>query len=189
MCGRYSQASDMEKIVARFHVEPPGDGFPRRYRKRPKCITNFSQTVPETYERKASGVAGISRDIGAAIGSERIGVDVTEILPGKQSSYLHHHQSKEEFFYVLSGRCSIRIGEKIYELEAGDAVSRPAGTGIPHQFSNPFKEPCSVLMMGAMTGKGVEDIIEWPELKRRMVIDAAGNHRIEKIKRNQTRDP
>ena len=66
---------------------------------------------------------------------------------------------------MLSGRCRIQIGEKLYDLEAGDAVSRPAGTGVPHQFSNPFKEPCSVLMM---------------------VIDAEGNHRIEKIKRHQT---
>ena len=87
---------------------------------------------------------------------------------------------------MLSGRCRIQIGEKLYDLEAGDAVSRPAGTGVPHQFSNPFKEPCSVLMIGVMSGKGLEDTIEWPELHRRMVIDAEGNHRIEKIKRHQT---
>lgn len=151
---------------------------------RPQCIANVSKAAREVYERKASGISGISgisRDIGAAVGSQRIGVDVTEILPGKKSSYLHHHRSKEEFFYVLSGRCEIRIGKNIHALKTGDAISRPAGTGVSHQFSNPFKEPCSVLMIGVMAGNGLEDIIEWPELKRRMVVDAEGRRRVERI--------
>ena len=148
---------------------------------RPDCIQNVSALKPEPYERKAAGIAGVVRDIGAAIGTRLIGVDVTDIPPGKKSSYSHHHKNKEEFFFVLSGRCRVNLGDESYELNPGDAVSRPAGTGIHHQFENPYQEPCSVLMLGVMAGKGLEDVIEWPDLKRMLSIDAEGNRSIRRM--------
>ena len=75
----------------------------------------------------------------------------------------------------------LRLGEESWELGPGDAVSRPAGTELPHQFYNPFQEACSVLMFGVMTGRGVEDVVRWPEIKRRLVIDAEGKRTIERM--------
>jgi len=147
---------------------------------RPDFIKNISEIEPKPYTRK--GIAGISKDIGEAVGTRLIGVDITEIAPGKKSSYLHCHKHKEEFFYVVSGRCRVNVGDKSYELTAGDAVARPAGTGICHQFENPFDQPCSVLMFGVMAGKGVEDVIEWPQLKRKLIIDSEGNRTIQRLK-------
>lgn len=147
---------------------------------RPACVRNAADVEPKPYERRGD-VAGIARDIGAAVGTERIGVDVTEIPPGKSSSYLHHHKTKEEFFYVLSGRCRLRLGEHAHELGPGDAVSRPAGTGVPHRFENPYAEPCSVLMLGVMTGQGVADEVVWPELGRAAVIDADGKPHLRRL--------
>lgn len=147
---------------------------------RPACVRNVSTIPAEPYERPGTEIAGAARDIGEAVGSRLIGVDLTEIAPGKRSSYLHHHSHKEEFFFVLSGRCKLRLGEQDCELGPGDCVSRPAGTGVPHQFYNPFSENCSVLMFGVMGGKGVEDIVEWPELKRRLVIDAEDKRAVKK---------
>ncbi len=146
---------------------------------RPKGIANVDDAPPEPYERKG-GIGGISRDIGAMIGTGALGVDVTEIPPGKKSSYLHSHKFEEGFFYVPTVRSRIRYGGQDADLRTGDAVSRPAGSGVCHQFSNPYEAPCTVMMLGVMTGKGVEDVIEWPELKRRMIIDPEGGRRIEK---------
>ncbi|MBI3554014.1 MAG: cupin domain-containing protein [Elusimicrobia bacterium] len=144
--------------------------------KRDPCIANVDEISPESYERP--GIAGTSWDLGAATGTRLLGVDVTEIPPGKKSSHFHSHSHKEEFFFVLLGRCLLRLGDKEYDLRPGDAVSRPAGTGVCHQFHNPHPEPCRVMMLGVQAGKGVEDTVEWPELGRAFTMDAEGNRKI-----------
>ena len=158
------------------------DPAPRELRKgsveRDPCIANIDEIEPEPYERL--GIAGVSWDLGAATGTRLLGADVTEIPPGQKSSHFHSHSHKEEFFFVLSGRCRLRLGEKEYDLRAGDAVSRPAGTGVCHQFVNPFEEPCRVMMLGVQAGRGVEDTVEWPELRRAFVMDAEGARKIVK---------
>jgi uncharacterized cupin superfamily protein len=142
------------------------------------CIANVDEVVAEAYEKK--DVAGTSWDVGAATGTQKLGVDVTEIPPGRQSSRFHCHSDKEEFFFVLSGRCRLRLGSAQHELRPGDAVSRPAGTGVAHQFSNPYEEPCRVLMIGVMTGEGVADRIGYPDTGARIIISPAGEARLEK---------
>jgi uncharacterized cupin superfamily protein len=150
----------------------------RKTEGRDPCIANLEEIEPESYERK--GIGGTSWDLGQATGTRLIGIDVTEIPPGTKSSHLHSHSQKEEFFYVLTGRCKVKLGSAEHELRQGDAVSRPAGTGVPHQFHNPYAEPCRVLMIGVQAGKGVEDVVDWPELGRTLKIDSEGARMIEK---------
>ncbi len=158
------------------------DPSPKAVRKspasRPSCVANLDELEPEAYEREKDGVAGKSWDLGEAAGTRLLGVDVTEIPPGKKSSHLHHHSLKEEFFYVLSGRCRLRLGDEQLELRPGDAVARPAGTGVAHQFSNPYDAPCRVMMLGVQAGPGVADVVEWPELGRAMTMDADGVRKV-----------
>ncbi len=160
--------------------DPPAQPIPPSKDGRPSCIRGVADIPPEPYEREKDGIAGVARDIGEAVGTRLLGVDLTEIPPGKKSSHLHSHSLKEEFFFVVSGRCRIKLGEQLWELKTGDAVSRPAGTGVPHQFDNPFAEPCSVLMFGVQAGQGVEDVVDWPEIGRKLVLTADGARKFEK---------
>lgn len=146
--------------------------------KRADCIANLDEIEPESYEWEKDNMAGTAWDLGAATGTRLLGIDVTEIPPGKKSSHLHAHSLKEEFFYVLSGRCRLRLGQDRHELRAGDAVSRPAGTGVPHQFFNPYEEPCRVMMLGVQGGRGVEDVVDWPELKRELHVGPEGERKV-----------
>lgn len=146
--------------------------------RRDPCVANIDEIEPEAYERK--DVAGLAWDLGAATGSRLVGVDVTEIAPGRRSSTFHAHGKKEEFFFVLSGRCRLRLGAAEHELREGDAVSRPAGTGVPHQFLNPYDAPCRVLMFGVMAGKGLEDVVELPEAGLTVAFDEAGTRKLER---------
>jgi uncharacterized cupin superfamily protein len=166
--------------MGKYDAGPPGR---RRADARPECIANVSDVEAEPYDRAKDGIAGSARDIGEATGARLLGIDVTEIPPGKKSSHLHSHSHKEEFFFVLSGRCRIRLGEAEHELGPGDAVSRPAGTGVPHQFLNPYAEPCRVMMLGIMAGRGVEDTVDWPEIGRALVIDPDGNRKVVRTSR------
>lgn len=145
---------------------------------RPAFIRNLDEVPGEAYERK--DVAGVAHDLGAAVGAQKLGLDVTVIPPGKNSSNLHKHSHKEEFFYVLSGRCKVRVGAAEHELRAGDAVSRPAGSAEHHQFFNPYDAPCSVMMIGVQTGRGLEDTVDWPEFKKKLIFDEQGARRLER---------
>ena len=84
---------------------------------------------------------------------------------------------------VLEGRCRLRVGSEVHDLRPGDAVSRPAGTGVPHQFFNPYPKPCDVMMIGVMAGKGLADEILWPEMKLAARIMANGKRKLVKLKR------
>jgi len=152
----------------------------RRDRSRPDCVVNVAEIEPSEYRMPKGNVGASVRDIGAAVGTKLLGVDLTEIAPGKDSSHLHHHTKKEEFFFVVSGRCRLRLGDKTHELRAGDSVARPANSGVAHQFTNPYEEPCKVLMFGLMEGPGVEDVVDWPELGRFITFTADDQRKIHK---------
>jgi uncharacterized cupin superfamily protein len=158
--------------------EPAAKALRRPGATRDACIANVDEIEPESYEREKDGLAGRSWDIGEATGARLLGADITEIPPGKKSSHYHFHSGKEEFFFVISGRCRLRLGEKEHELREGDAVSRPAGTGIAHQFYNPYGKPCRVMMLGVQAGKGLADTVEWPELKSAMQVDEDGKRKL-----------
>jgi len=144
--------------------------------KRPRCIAGIKDVKSERYV--GPGIAGKSWNLGRAAGAGRLGVDVTEISPSSNSSRFHCHGRKEEFFFVLSGRCRLRLGRGEHELGAGDAVSRPAGTGVCHQFRNPYKKPCRILMVGVQTGSGISDRVEYPESGETLIVRADGRRGI-----------
>jgi uncharacterized cupin superfamily protein len=149
---------------------------------RPPFIRNVSEVEEAPYEDKPSGIGVLIRDIGAAVGARLAGIDVTTIRPGKRSSAFHHHKHKEEFFFVLEGRCRLRVGDAVHNLLPGDAVSRSAGTGVAHQFFNPYPVPCRVLMLGVMGAKGLTDETVYPELGKKVLVSAAGGRRTVRLR-------
>ncbi len=48
-------------------------------------------------------------------------VDVVTVAPGS-SSPVHYHRGTEHFFYVLSGRGRIRIGDREFPIRAGSVA-------------------------------------------------------------------
>jgi len=63
-------------------------------------------------------------------GSEMPGAEqtfgVVTIAPGKRNP-LHAHPNCEELLYVLSGECSHKLGEELYELSPGSVIRIPRG--------------------------------------------------------------
>jgi sialic acid synthase SpsE/quercetin dioxygenase-like cupin family protein len=53
------------------------------------------------------------------------------MLPG-QSHPTHHHNTKEETFFVLHGKMSLSLDDKVMELAAGDSVL--VAPGVKHSF-------------------------------------------------------
>jgi len=113
-------------------------------------VAEVEGAYPAPFDREK---LSIYRDLGRAAGSKNLGFAVERLLPGRRSSFTHAHTDEEEFVYVLSGTCHVRIVEPGSEpaeipLRAGHAVSFPAATGIAHTFVNHGTEECAVLVVG-----------------------------------------
>jgi len=95
----------------------------------------------------------IYKNLGQATGSRSLGFAVERLLPGRRTSFTHAHSHEEEFVYVLSGTCHVRIIEpgsdpREVPLRAGHAVTFVAGTRIAHTLVNRGTQECLLFIVG-----------------------------------------
>jgi uncharacterized cupin superfamily protein len=76
--------------------------------------------------------AGAVRQLGAAAGAVKAGLNHVTLAPGACGAPAHCHSLEEELFVVLSGTGTLTLGVDTRPLIAGDVVVRPAGTGVTH---------------------------------------------------------
>jgi uncharacterized cupin superfamily protein len=104
--------------------------------ERPANIVNVDEVEPA--ERDGATVGRTVRDLGRRAGSQRTGLHVAEVLPGKLNAPPHCHSAEEEIFVVLDGEGHLLLWEQggvaEHPVRAGSAVARPAGTGVAHAF-------------------------------------------------------
>jgi uncharacterized cupin superfamily protein len=85
----------------------------------------------------------------AAMGENyHVGMQIEELSPGMQSSPAHYHVMEEEQVLVLDGQMTLRLGEEVHEMKAGDYVCFPAGQKVGHCFVNNSKAVCRFLIVG-----------------------------------------
>ena len=75
--------------------------------------------------------------IGARLGAQKLGYNLTVLPPGKRAFPFHNHLVNEEMFFVVEGEGEVRIGEARYPIRAGDVIACPAGgPETAHQIRN-----------------------------------------------------
>ena len=79
----------------------------------------------------------------------KIGFNIEELPPGRQSCPAHWHVREEEHIYILSGALTVRIGQRRHVMGPGDYVRFPAGAAEEHAICNHTAEPCRFIMVGA----------------------------------------
>ena len=103
---------------------------------RPANIVNADEV--EAVERDGATVGRKVRYLGRQAGSQRTGLRLAEVLPGKLNSPPHCHSAEEEIFVVLDGEGDLLLWEQDgvaeHPVRAGSVVARPAGTGVAHAF-------------------------------------------------------
>lgn len=109
---------------------------------RPAWIVNVADVPPEPFGR--GSVASVMRDLGAAAGSIRTGMNHVVVEPGRLNVPPHCHSAEEELFVVLAGSGRLELtpsptawadavtGE--FEVREGTTVVRRAGTRVAHAF-------------------------------------------------------
>ena len=123
--------------------------------KRPDCIRHWRDAeepdqpgYPDSSERFSIG-APLARQLGLL----RLGIHHERLPPGRRTSYPHAESDEEEFIYVLEGHPQAWINGYLWQLEPGDSVGFPAGTGVCHTFINNTEEEACLLVIGEVNKK------------------------------------
>jgi uncharacterized cupin superfamily protein len=99
--------------------------------------TVASQTTsgyPEPYRSRV--VPRDRRRLGDELGLTKIGVNLTTLAPGKESSMRHWHTHEDEFIYIVAGEVMLRTDAGEQALSAGMCAGFAAGDANGHQLIN-----------------------------------------------------
>ena len=104
-------------------------------------------------------------DISSRIGAEKLGYNLTVLMPGKRAFPFHNHRVNEEMFFILEGSGELRIGTETYVVNKGDVIACPAGgPESAHQLINTSgSEEMKYLAVGTAESP---EIAEYPDSKK-----------------------
>lgn len=101
------------------------------------------------------------RALGDALGLTKIGVNLTTLPAGKESSMRHYHTREDEMVFVLEGEVVLRTDEGEQVLTAGMCAGFPAGARNGHQLVNHSDRPARYL---EISNRDPEDTAEYPDV-------------------------
>ena len=105
----------------------------------------------------------------AAVGEDyHVGILIEGPPPGTRPAPKHYHMLEEEHALILEGEVTLLLGDKRYEMKAGDYVCFPAGQKVGHSFLNSGTGPCSYLMIGE---RNPNDVCVYPD-SNKMAVNA-----------------
>jgi uncharacterized cupin superfamily protein len=114
---------------------------------------------PEPYRSRV--LPREKRAIGDALGLAKIGVNLTTLPPGKESSMRHWHTREEELVFVVEGEVVLRTDEGEQVLTAGMCAGFPAGSKNGHQLVNRSERLARYL---EISNRDPEDSAEYPDV-------------------------
>lgn len=91
---------------------------------------------------------GTGAAIGRKLGLSRVAINYEVLQPGDRSSWPHAHKEEEEFIFILEGYPQVWIDGNTYELNPGDCVGLPPGTGHTHTLINNSDKPVRAIVVG-----------------------------------------
>ena len=100
------------------------------------------------------------RALGDALGLTKIGINLTTLLPGKESSIRHYHSREDELVFVIEGQVVLRTDEGEQTLSAGMCAGFPAGTKNGHHLVNRSDRPARYL---EISNRDPADGAEYPD--------------------------
>jgi len=100
------------------------------------------------------------RRLGDAFALTRVGINLTTLPPGKESSMRHWHTRQDEFVYVLEGEVVLCTAAGEQRLTAGMCAGFPAGLEDGHHLVNRSDRPAVYL---EVSNRDPEDTVYYSE--------------------------
>jgi uncharacterized cupin superfamily protein len=101
------------------------------------------------------------RALGDPLGLTKIGVNLTTLPPGKESSMRHFHSREDEMVFVLEGEVVLHTDQGEQLLTAGTCAGFPAGSRDGHHLINRSDRPARYL---EISNRDPEDGAEYPDV-------------------------
>jgi uncharacterized cupin superfamily protein len=122
---------------------------------KPEFIKNYKELMSEDNAHYPDSDELLSQGspVGKALGLKKIGVHIETLAPGRRTSWPHAESDEEEFAYVIEGTPQAWVDGHVYDLQPGDFVAFPSGTGIAHTFINNSDQNVILLVGGEATKK------------------------------------
>ena len=100
-------------------------------------------TYPEPFASRV--LPREKRLLASTVGLTKLGVNLTTLPPGKQSSMRHFHTLEDEMVFVIEGEVTLvtDAGEQL--LRAGQCAGFPCGTTDGHHLINKSAQPVRYL--------------------------------------------
>lgn len=126
----------------------------------PSTVEPRTQTgYPEPFRSRV--LPREKRALGDALGLAKIGVNLSTLFPGKESSMRHWHTKEDELVYVLEGEVVLVTDEGEQTLTAGMVCGFSAGSKNGHQLINRSDKPARYL---EISNRDPEDTAEYPDV-------------------------
>ncbi|MGE3800453.1 MAG: cupin domain-containing protein [Candidatus Kapaibacterium sp.] len=77
---------------------------------------------------------------------------IRERMPPGTSEVKHYHERADQFFYIVSGRGTMEIGEEILTIEEDQGLR--VSPGIPHRISNRSERDLHFLVISVPQSQG-----------------------------------
>lgn len=98
---------------------------------------------PEPYRSRV--LPREKRALGDPLGLTKVGINLTTLPPGNESSMRHWHTREDEFVFVVSGEVVLRTDAGEQVLTAGTCAGFPAGSANGHHLINRSAAPATYL--------------------------------------------
>jgi uncharacterized cupin superfamily protein len=99
--------------------------------------------------------------LGDALRLTKVGVNLTTLMPGVESSMRHFHTREDELIWVVEGEVVLRTDEGEQTLGPGMCAGFPAGVRDGHQLINRSDRPARYL---EISNRDPEDGAEYPDV-------------------------
>jgi uncharacterized cupin superfamily protein len=126
---------------------------------------------PEPYRSRV--LPREKRALGDALGLTKIGVNMTTLMPGKESSMRHYHTLEDELVFVLEGEVVLITDGGEQTLVAGTCAAFPAGVTDGHHLVNRSDRPARYL---EISNRDPEDTAAYPDVDLRLTRGPGGSY-------------
>src|SRR5262245_3936323 len=106
------------------------------------------QDIPAFDYRFGPLQEGRMQDVGRNVGSDKIGLMIQTVAPGKRSSRRHRHMFQEELLIVMAGSGTLLHGEERIAVAPGTCVCYRAGDPEAHTFENTGEQDLVIWAFG-----------------------------------------
>ncbi len=126
-------------------------------------IVNVDELSWQSHEHGQT-FAARGASISTRIGAQKLGYRITVVPPGMKAWPLHNHHANEEMFFILEGSGTLRQGNRLHAIRAGDFICSPAGDrSTAHQIINDSDAELHYLCVSTMVRP---EITEYPDSEK-----------------------